>query len=41
VDTEKRIRALDPSSALFWAQYCKLVEDLLDLYRDAQVGFDL
>ena len=41
VDTEKRIRGLDPGSAVFWAQYCKLTEDLLDLYRDAQVGFDL
>jgi hypothetical protein len=41
VATEKRIRDLDPSSPLFWAQYCKLNEDLLNQYQDAGVSFDL
>jgi len=41
VATEKRTRDLDPSSPLFWAQYCKLSEDLLNHYKDAGVSFDL
>jgi hypothetical protein len=41
IDTEKRMKALDPNSPLFWGHYCKLSEDLLNLYHDANVSFDL
>ena len=40
-ETERRIQDLDPSSPLFWGRYCELNGGLLDLYRDANVSFDL